>query len=317
MDYRQAATLLKAQDQILIITHRRPDGDTIGSGAALCHALHELGKTAHLHPNEEVHELFSPYTKGLDAPVDFSARFVVAVDTAAWDLIPDSAQALYAGKIDLCIDHHGSNEFFAKETCVAPEHAACGELIYLLIKELCPITAQIAALLYLAISTDTGCYVFSNTNATTHRITAELMEYDFDFRDINKRHFRTKSLRRLYIEGQMIQNMTILHEGKTAITAIPLSLMTSIGATEDDMDNISAFLEQIEGVQVAVTIRELSNAECKLSVRTGGLVNASSVCALLGGGGHPGAAGCNVMGNIEAAQSAVIQAIEQIQSAQA
>lgn len=315
MDYREAAALLRAQDQILIITHRRPDGDTIGSGAALCHALRSLGKTAHLHPNEEVHDLFAPYTAGLDAPAGFSPAFIVAVDTASWDLIPESAQRLYGSAVDLCIDHHGSNEFFAKETYLAPEHAACGELVYLLILELCPISPQIALLLYLAISTDTGCFVFSNTTALTHRITAELMEYDFDYRAINKRHFRTKSLPRLHMESQMIQNMQMLHGGITALVSIPLASMKAAGATEDDMDNISSFLEQIEGVQIAVTIRELSAAECKISLRTGGQYDASAICALLGGGGHPAAAGCSVYGNFEAAQSAIIEAIETVQTA--
>ena len=238
------------------------------------------------------------------------------MDTASWELVPDSAQARYAGKIDLCIDHHGSNEHFAKESCVVPECAACGELLYRIIQLLTPMTSEIAALLYLAISTDTGCYVFSNTTAMTHIITAELLAFDFDYRAINKLHFRTKSLRRLYLEGQMIQSMTVLHEGKTVISSIPLSLMAAIGATEDDMDNISAFLEQIEGVEIAVTIREQRENECKVSVRTGGVHNASAICALLGGGGHKGAAGCTVRADIPGTQDAIIGAIAQIQAAQ-
>jgi len=313
MDYRETAALLQNKDHILILTHRRPDGDTIGCAAALCLGLRQLGKKAYVHPNEEAHELFTPYLEPVLAPSDFVPQFIVAVDTASWELIPDNATKFEA-MVDLCIDHHGSNSYYAKASCVVPSHAACGELVYRILSELGPITPDIAMLLYVAVSTDTGCFVYSNTSAETHRIAADLMDIGCRHQWVNKRHFRTKSLPRLRLESTLIQNMRLMNEGATAIVAIPLALVSEIGASEEDLENIAAFIEQVKGVENAVTLRELHPGEYKISLRTGASLNASAVCALLGGGGHPAAAGCTVFGSLEEARDAMIHAISKVQS---
>lgn len=312
MDYRHAAALLRKKDQILILTHRRPDGDTIGSAAALCHGLRNLGKTAYVLHNPDAHDLFTPYFEGLTAKEGFSPQFVLTVDTAAPDLIPDNANH-FVDSIDLCIDHHGSNSGYAKETCVDPACAACGELMYLILKELGAITEAMAMLLYVAISTDTGCFVFSNTTPQTHRISADLMDIGCSHEWVNKRHFRTKSLSRLKLESMLTQEMLLLDEGRTVIVAITLELIARVGASEEDLENIASVLEQLKGVENAVTLRELQPNEYKISLRTGRTLNASAVCALLGGGGHPSAAGCTVAGNLEMARDAIIRSILQIQ----
>lgn len=314
MNYHDTAALLLEQDQILILTHRRPDGDTIGSASALCLGLRQLGKTAYVLPNLEAHNLFTPYLKDVLAPSDFVPSYIVAVDTASLELLPDNARALES-KIDLAIDHHGSNTQFATVSCIVPAHAACGELLYLILKQLGPITPEIAMLLYVAISTDTGCFCFSNTTAETHRITADLIEIGCNQQWVNKRHFRTKSLARLRLERELVQKMILLDGGRTAIASIPLAMITTIGANEEDLENISSFLEQVEGVENAVTVRELRSGEYKISLRTGQALNASDVCSLLGGGGHPAAAGCTVFGTLESAQTAIQNAILQIQNA--
>ncbi|MDF2838813.1 MAG: 3-to-5 oligoribonuclease [Evtepia sp.] len=313
MDYRQTADLLREQDGFLILTHRRPDGDTIGSAAALCLGLRQLGKTAYVFPNEEAHDLFTPYLEPVMSPKDFIPQFIVAVDTASLELLPDNAK-IYQLSIDLSIDHHGSNTNYAKKTCVVSSHAACGELIYLILKELAPISSDVSLLLYVAISTDTGCFSYSNTTAETHSISAALIKIGCKHQWVNKRHFRTKSLPRLRLESLLIQEMILLNEGKTAIASISLELVSDLGATEEDLENITAFLEQVQGVEHAVTIRELHPGEYKISLRTGASLNASAVCALLGGGGHPAAAGCTVFGTLDTAKGNVIRAISEIQN---
>lgn len=312
MNHHDAAALLMGQNHILILTHRRPDGDTIGSGAALCLGLRQLGKTAYLHPNEDAGGIFLPYMEGLLPPDGFIPHYVVAVDTASVDLLPDSAGD-YTEHVDFSIDHHGSNTGYAHTTWVDPSHAACGELVYLILKELAALTPRIAQLLYVAISTDTGCFAFSNTTPETHRIAAALMETGFDVHSVNKLHFRTKSTRRLRLESRMIQDMELLEEGRIAIATLPLSLLDELKATEEDLENITSFLEQLEGVICAITIRELTAGGCKLSVRSGPSINASQVCALLGGGGHPAAAGCSTKGSVPEARDAILTALRQVQ----
>ena len=313
MNHHEAAALLSGQDHILILTHRRPDGDTIGSGAALCLGLRQLGKIAYLHSNEDAGGIFLPYMEGLLPPDDFVPGYVVTVDTAASDLLPDSAGD-YWERVDFSIDHHGSNTGYARTTWVDPSHAACGELIYLLLKELEALTPRIALLLYVAISTDTGCFAFSNTTPETHRIAAALMETGFDVHSVNKLHFRTKSPRRLLLESRMIQDMELLEDGRIAIATLPLSLLNELKATEEDLENITSFLEQLEGVVCAITIREQTAGGCKLSVRSGPSINASEVCARMGGGGHPAAAGCSTKGAIPEARAAILNALHQVTS---
>ena len=130
----QTGEFLKNHDGYLILTHVRPDGDTVGCAAALCRGLRDLGKTAHVLPNPETTSLFSPYLEGLLAPEDFCPETVVSVDMAARGLFPDNAQK-YLARVDLAIDHHPSQEFFARETCLDTGRAACGELMYDILRE--------------------------------------------------------------------------------------------------------------------------------------------------------------------------------------
>lgn len=313
MTHCQAAQRLSGQDDILILTHRRPDGDTIGCAAALCHALRQKGKTAWVLPNEDAHGLFTPYFEGVLAPNGFVPSFVVAVDVASEGMLPSSA-AVWKGNIHLCIDHHGSNEGYARETCVDSTCAACGELLYRIFQDLAvSVTPVIGMLLYMATSTDTGCFVYSNTTPETHRIAAALMETGFDCQWVNKRHFRTKSLRRMQLESWLVQDMELLENGTLVFACVTLEMIASLHASEEDLEDISAFIGQVEGVVNAVTIRELKSGECKISLRTDGKsLNASDVCNLLGGGGHAAAAGCTVYGTISQAKSAMVDAIGKV-----
>ena len=313
MTYTEAAAWLRAHDRYLILTHKRPDGDTIGCAAALCHGLRGLGKTAHICPGTGETQLFTPYLEGLLAPEGYEPDTVVSVDIAARGLFTKSGEPWLERGIDLAIDHHPSQEFFAKETCLDAGRAACGEIIYEILNELGQVNTETAVPLYVAVSTDTGCFQYGNTTADTHRVAAALMATGIDVFPLNKRHFRTKTWARLQVERLIVERMHRYEDGKIAVAPVSLSLMDEAGATEEDMEDIAAFLGQIEGVETSVTIRELEDGACKLSVRTSGGLNATKVCALLGGGGHAAAAGCTVGGTLEQAESAILDAIRQVE----
>ena len=314
MTYTEAAAWLRAHDRYLILTHKRPDGDTIGCAAALCRGLRGLGKTAHICPGTGETHLFTPYLEGLLAPEGYETETVVSVDIAARSLFTKSGQPWLERGIDLAIDHHPSQEFFAKETCLDAGRAACGEIIYDILNELGQVNQETAVPLYVAVSTDTGCFQYGNTTADSHRVAAALMATGIDVFPLNKRHFRTKTWARLQVERLIVERMHRYEDGKVAVAPVSLSLMDEAGATEEDMEDIAAFLGQIEGVETSVTIRELEDGACKLSVRTSGGLNATRVCALLGGGGHAAAAGCTVDGTLEQAESAILDAIRQVES---
>ena len=313
MTIKEAAAWLGSHDRYLILTHKRPDGDTIGCAAALCRGLRVLGKTAHICPGTGETHLFTPYLEGLIAPEGFQPETVVSVDIAARGLFTDTGKPWLERGIDLAIDHHPSQEFFAKETCLDASRAACGEIIYEILQELGQVNAETALPLYVAVSTDTGCFQYGNTTAHTHRVAAALMDTGLDVFPLNKRHFRTKTWARLQVERLIVERMHRYEDGKIAVAPVSLSLLDEAGATEEDMEDIAAFLGQIEGVETSITIRELADGGCKLSVRTSGGLNATKVCAILGGGGHAAAAGCTVDVGLKEAEEQILAAIRQVE----
>lgn len=304
---QEAAARLRQMNNVLLLTHVRPDGDTIGSAAALCQALRDMGKTAYLLYNPEITDTYAPYAAPYWASEGFVPEHIVSADIAALNLLPDNAAA-YASRVELTIDHHGSQGFFAAETCLDADAAACGEIIYRVIRELTAVTPAIALLLYVAISTDTGCFVYANTTADTHRIAAELLETGIDVGPVNKVLFRTKSKTRLAMEARMVADMELYDGDRVVVMSIPLSLRQELHATEADIEELSSLAALVEGTDCGITLRELKPGRVKLSLRTGPRVDACAVCQRLGGGGHTAAAGATVDGTLEDAKALILKA---------
>lgn len=309
---QEAAALLRQQDDILILTHRRPDGDTTGCAAGLCRALRQQGRSAFLLKNPDMTSINAVYVQDLWAPEDFVPQFIVSVDIAARSLFFPAAEPWF-DRIGLAIDHHPSFEDFGEAQCVNASRAACGEIVYEICRSLGEITPEIALPLYAAIATDTGCFVYANTEANTHHVAAALLETGIDYFAVNKRHFRTKTRRRIAIEAELMGGAEFFHDGRGVFLTIPLSLLERTGADENDLDDISSLAGIIEGVDCGAVLRELKSGEWKLSLRTGanGRVNATRVCGLLGGGGHAMAAGATLHGSLDEVKRQVLAAIEQ------
>lgn len=308
---QETAPYLRTLDDVLLLTHVRPDGDTVGSAAALCRALRDMGKTAYLLPNPEITATYEPYAAPYWAPEGFAPAHVVSVDIAALNLLPDNA-AVYAPRIELAIDHHGSHGFFAARTCLDADAAACGEIVHDIIALLTAVTPDIALPLYVAIATDTGCFVYSNTTARTHRIAAALLDTGIDAAPVNKALFRTKSRTRLAMESRMTADMTLFDHDRVVVMTIPLSLRQELHATEADIEELSSLAALVEGSDCGVTLRELRPGVVKISLRTGPRVDASAVCQRLGGGGHKAAAGATVNGTMDEVRAAVLRAYQEV-----
>jgi phosphoesterase RecJ-like protein len=313
LDPKQTAQWLMERDGFLILTHIRPDGDTLGSAAALCAALRKAGKQAALLPNPGVTDTYAYLMTDYWAQPGAELSHVVSVDIATEGLFPENAQ-MYRGKVELCIDHHPSNEGFAPHRCLQADKASCGEIVLEVCKALGELDGEIADLLYTAVSTDTGCFVYGNTTADTHRAAAELLEKSPRYREINKRCFRTKTFKRLKMESLLVENMELYQDGAIAVVQVSCAMLRQVGATESDIDDLAAFAGQVEGVRIAVTIRELvEGAQCKISLRTDASLNATKTCALLGGGGHIAASGATVDLDLSHTKEAILNAIYTIQ----
>lgn len=164
VDRETVVSRLLAADDILILCHKNPDGDTIGSGTALCLALQQLGKNAAVLCSDPIPAMYD-YMPITVFDGSFSPAFVVAVDVAGIQLFGERNNIRdYAEHVNLCIDHHGSNSGYAYETLVDDHAAAAAELLTTLIPEMgAKTTPEIAACLYTGVATDTGCFRFSNT----------------------------------------------------------------------------------------------------------------------------------------------------------
>lgn len=307
----ETAQFLLQNDNYVILTHRRPDGDTIGCAAALCAGLRKLGKTAWILENPQFTPKYQPYLETMVKEKVPEAACLVSVDIASEKLFPHSAED-YVNRVELLIDHHGTNSGFATKGYVDAGVAACGEIILELLKQMdVAIDKRIAEALYVAISTDTGCFRFSNVTSDTLRAAACCKDCGADIFSINQVMFMTKRIARLRLDAYLTETTEFLADGLVAISMLPNVVRRELDITDDDIDDISGFGREIEGVQIAVMLRQ--EGECgKISVRTSPNYDASAICAQLGGGGHKAAAGATVKGSIDDARAAVMHVLSQM-----
>ena len=309
MTRNDCAAWLLNHDHFCILTHARPDGDTLGSASALCVGLRQLGKTAHLLLNEGASPFLNRCQLGLTKPEAAAGDTLVTVDVASPGLLPANAQPL-VGNIGMRIDHHLSAASFTEQELVDYASAACGEIIYdLLLAMGCEMTKEIAWRLYIAISTDTGCFRYSNTSANTYRVAAACAETGADLYPITQELFDTTSISELKLQNWMVDHATFLADGHAAVCAIPKELEESVSA--EDLEGISGFLRSIEGVRISATIRQMETG-CKMSVRAVPGYDAAAVCKRFGGGGHKGAAGASLNMTLEEAVKAVTEVMVEV-----
>jgi len=307
MNIRECAELLRAHDNYLLVTHRRPDGDTLGSAAGLCHGLRRLGKTAHLYHNPDITENYMLYVGPYLAPEGYAYDKVITLDTATDALLPGG----FSEAVWMALDHHGSHRPYAEHTLVW-DRASCGELILAVLDELLggPDKEE-ADLLYVAVSTDTGCFRYANTKADTFRAAARLIDAGADTPPINKLLFRTKSRARLKLEGLVYSSLRSYKNNGINVAVITLAMLAEAGVTENDCDDLANLPGQVAGNRAAITVREMQGFS-KVSLRTDGMVDASAVCARFGGGGHRMAAGCELKCSPEEAAELVRAAVEDV-----
>lgn len=305
-----AAKMLLSKDKILILTHRSPDGDTIGSGYALAMALRKLGKNVKVDCTDPFPEKYSYFIDKLEK-LEFDEEFVVSVDIADTKLLGEKLSD-YADKIDLCIDHHGSNTKYAKEYYVEASAAAAAQVIAKLIRLMnVEFDKDIANAIYTGITTDTGCFRYTNVTAETHRIAADMIDCGAESGMINRLMFETKSRSRLEIERRVMDSIQFYLDGRCAIAYATIDMMKESGAVDNDMEGVSSLPRQIEGVMAGITLREKNNGKFKVSVRTTDELDASAICANFGGGGHKAAAGCMITGTLNEAIEQIIEVVRQ------
>lgn len=307
LNIEQMAWRLSKEDKFVILCHKNPDGDTIGCGAALYHALTALGKRAAVLCSDPIPKRYD-YTGIHLFDGSYTPNVVVAVDVAGVQLFgEDNDVPRLARHVDFCIDHHAGNNGYADFTLLDAGAAAAAELMTGLIEALgVTITPQIADCLYTGLSTDTGCFKFPNTTAHTHAVAAHLMEHGAHVEDLNKLLFDTKSRERMEAERMALNNLEYHLGGRCALVYLTRDEIAESGVAPADLEDLTGLPLSIAGVQVGLTLRQNPGGSWRVSVRTVKGVDACAIARRLGGGGHNRAAGCELDGNLENTKEALL-----------
>lgn len=305
-DIKKICKLLTSHQNVLLITHKNPDGDAIGSTAALAKILEKTGKNTKILYPEEPPERLKFILSGRDymtpdtIDTSFSPDLIVTLDCAAASRLGVLEEA-YASRVDLSVDHHLSNTPFAKKTYTDPKASAASELVYSIAKELeaqtviDSIDADMAFPMYAGISSDTGSFKYSNTTAHTFNVCADLIKTGIDIAKISRLLFDTCPISKLRAEALGTERLKLYADGKIAVITMPEELLADTGITYDDCDDVVNIARKIAGVEVGIYLR---NAKIpgvfKVSMRSNEHFDVASICALHDGGGHLRAAGCAI-----------------------
>ena len=311
-EYCEAVKRLLSMDDILLLTHRLPDGDAVGSIFALYLALKKTGKRVRCQTDKIPSSLKIAAID--DCGGDFEPKYVVTVDVGDRKLLGDGIDALYGGRVDLCIDHHGTNVEYAAYTLLDPSASAACEVLYDMFTSAgIDITEDIAKELYIGIATDTGCFRYGNTTAKTMRTAAALMEKGIDSTYFNTVLFETKSREYACFERLALNSLTTYFDGRCALMTITQDMYDISGLDEADDKAINALPRQIEGVLAGITLKEKKDGSgWRVSVRSKEPVSAAEICIQLDGGGHRLAAGCELTGTPDEAKNALLCAAKKV-----
>jgi len=313
---------LEAANTVLILTHMRPDGDTLGSAVGMRELLRGLGKKAEIINADTTvpkrlqficnTERLTPDT----LPEGYAPDLIMSVDVSAPHLLGELTDE-YAPKTALAIDHHVLGTPFAPETYVG-DVGACGEIIvdiYRLFekrgKKLLNKTAAIA--LYSAILTDTGNFKFEAVTPETHIRAAELMEVGFDHAEVARRLYDCRPITQVIATKLALGTLNFYHDNMIAAVHFTQDMMKENGLTREDTEDIIGITRGIEGVEVGISVKQSDTNPTlfKVSMRSNRVADVSKLCALFGGGGHIRAGGCTVNApTVEEAEAMLIKEID-------
>lgn len=319
----EAADILCSSDDVLILFHVHPDGDAAGSAFALREFITAFGGRAWCICADELPERLAFICEGAQAsvlpssiPEGFEPTLVVTVDTAS----PSQLGALYEvykDKVALMIDHHGKGTAYA-DNYIRPEASACGEVLYEVLsavakkRGLGELPRRVKDLIYTAISSDTGCFRYSNVSPSTHALAAQLIENGARSAEINHRLFGIKTLKQMQVEHAGFERMNFYCDGRIAVITFPYDLKKQYGAEDEHLETLIDVARCVKGVEVAAVIKQpTAENRFRVSMRSSCDFDVSEICALYGGGGHVRAAGCTVSADsILSAEMTIVVAVE-------
>ncbi len=306
------------EGSLALLIHAHPDGDCVGSAYALAALLGCLGCETRVICADKLPERlkFIAGDRQTDILEPAEGRFAPGCRAVALDVASPSQLGTLEGKYDvvLTLDHHASSTAFS-DRYLDPAAAATGEIVWRVARELKRrgaidrIPHETAAASYAAISSDTGCFKYSNVTAQTHRAAAQLVSEVPERSDIDRLLFDTKTPARLEAERAALEVLKISENGKIAICAMTESEIALRGLLREELDALIDVARSVAGVEVAFSVREETPGRYRVSARSNGRGDVAALCAAFGGGGHVRAAGCTIVApDISTAVSLLVDA---------
>ena len=299
---------------ILIFPHVNMDGDALGSAAAVCRALRKMGKTCWILLEDEIPRNLRfldsglcTYDQNLVAVQDIS----LCLDCGDISRFLKRKEKFLEGRISICIDHHRTTEPFCDYNYVDPDAAATGQLIYHLLEAMgSDIDSDMADALFTAITTDTGNFQYSNTNRECHEIAAVLYDLGVDVPGVSQQIYESARLERIRLHAEALAQLRIFADGQAAMAVVTQEMLKKTGAGMDETEGIVDKLRSIDGVEIAVLVKEDAEERIKLSLRAKRYADVAEIAGHLGGGGHVRAAGGTMYMSLEKALPIVEREVE-------
>ncbi|MGN0796938.1 MAG: bifunctional oligoribonuclease/PAP phosphatase NrnA [Christensenellales bacterium] len=306
---------LLSASKVAIFSHINPDGDTLGSSLALYRALVLLGKQADLYCENDVKPFYSSMlgAEKYNKPSLDSYDLCVACDCGDLGRLGSRSDVFLSTSDTLNIDHHKTNDRFAKVNLIFPQASSTCEIMYDLLQlvdaQAKCIDDEVAKLLYTGIVTDSGGFTYSNVGSHTHAVASQLLKYGFDASKICEKYLKSITMSKFNLKVRVLQNARFFEDGAIGIIHFTREDFALTCTSEEDTDGIINNIRNVEGVQVAVAITDTAVANSfKVSIRTTDSVDASAIASAFGGGGHKNAAGCRLNGFYEDVKDKLLKA---------
>jgi phosphoesterase RecJ-like protein len=322
--YQEVISALAITKRVLITTHVRPDGDALGSAAALAMGLKQRQIDAHVlllsHLPRKYAFVFQENSiQFYDAENGWPERLsldefdaFVAVDTGTWSQLPGLKEKVLAyAKPKLVIDHHLTQEDWADIKLVVKEAAAAAEIVAgLLARWEIAIDGKIASALFIGIASDTGWFQFSNTRPYTMRLAATLMEAGVDTDRLYQLLYQNERKERVTLQTRAMASLVLLKEGRLAVLRISKKDFEETGANVPDTENLINVPLQIATVEVSLLLIEPRDfGPVRVSLRSKGQIDVAQFAQQFGGGGHARASGLKLEGDFQSAHDRVVAAM--------
>ena len=309
------ANTLKQKNTFAIVSHIMPDGDSIGSMLALYSVLSRLKKDVDVFTNDNIPSIYSflPNFKVIKTCGKSDKLYDVLIVLDCGDIERTGNCSLLSAKSSLTIniDHHGTNTLFANLNLVDTNASATGELIYQIIKLMgIDILKDEAVCIYTSILTDTGSFRYSNTTSITHQIAGDLINTGVDFGLIYNKIYNDFRYEDIKLMGKAIGSLELFNNGRIAYMQLLKNDIDNLSIKEVNTSNFIDYARDINTVEVAVFIKEITTDEYKISLRSKYLVDVKAICEKFGGGGHVKAAGCTIKGNIRNVKNIIIEELQ-------